>query len=140
MPFFEWKKEYCTGVESIDEQHQRLVSMVNRLHENMDAKEDMRLMLEVFLDQLISYTDYHFKNEEQLMSDYHYADEKAHLAMHNKLRSDVVSFRNDFLAGKADISASLMTFLKNWLQDHILGTDHKLAAALPAEAKASLFS
>ena len=30
--FLEWKDEYSVGIESIDQQHRRLVNLINQLH------------------------------------------------------------------------------------------------------------
>ena len=40
---------------------------------------------------------------------------------------EVAAFQADFEAGKAALTMDLMDFLKNWLKEHIMGTDMQYA-------------
>lgn len=127
MSFFEWTDRVLTGDEDIDYQHRKLFDLANQLHENMNTGNDMRLFVEVLFDQLVDYTDYHFGTEESTMQKLNYPEFAAHKAMHDKLREQVLAFRAKFREGKAEINADLMSFLKDWLFNHIEKTDTKLA-------------
>ena len=104
--------------------------MVNNLHDMLDSGAEMRLAAEIFLEQLIQYTDNHFKTEENFMKETHYADFEKHKAMHDGLRKQVLDFQKKFKNGEVDVSGELMDFLKGWLTNHILHTDTKLAEHL----------
>ena len=130
MKFFEWTEKFATGNEEIDYQHQNLFNMANELHETLNSSADMRLAVEIFLEQLIKYTDYHFRTEEEFMQNTHYKEFTQHKAMHDALRKQVIDFQTHFKKGEADVSQELMDFLKNWLTNHILHTDTKLGAHL----------
>lgn len=131
--FFEWKDEYSVGVDEIDDQHKNLVEMVNQLHEHMTDDPSMRLSVEVFLERLVAYVDYHFKTEEASMQASGYPDFENHLKIHNKLRAQVTEFRDQFINNEVDVSESLMKFLKDWLVNHIGGMDLKISAHLKAK-------
>ena len=130
MSLLEWSDQYKVGNEEIDYQHERLFTMVNNLYSSIGAGEDMRLLVDVFLNQLVQYTDFHFSTEEKLMEQSKYSDLSAHRAAHDSLRKQVTDFQKKFVKGEVDVSKELMTFLKDWLVGHIGKTDTKLAQHL----------
>jgi hemerythrin-like metal-binding protein len=130
--FFEWQDAYSVGNDEIDDQHRNLVSMVNHLHEHMKEDASMRLYVQIFLDELVSYVDYHFATEERAMKESHYPDFEAHKKVHDSLRTQVEDFRSKFALNQANISDELMDFLKDWLLKHIGGMDTKIGAHLKA--------
>ncbi len=124
MALFEWGPKFCIGIQSIDDQHKKLVDYVNQLHEGMLSGKGADLMGPI-LQGLVEYTVNHFKYEEGIFSTHGYADAVAHKAEHDKLIQQVGDFHGKFKAGSATISTELMNFLKNWLMAHILGSDKK---------------
>ncbi len=127
MTTFQWSDRFLTGDVEIDHQHKNLFQLANSLSENMNQGEGMRLMTEILFDQLTDYTTYHFGTEEALMAQLKYPELAAHKAMHDKLRDQVVDFRQKFRDGKVEISDALMVFLRDWLFNHIEKVDTKLA-------------
>lgn len=125
--FFEWSDRLLTGNEDIDFQHKSLFDMANDLAKNMNQGPEARLLVQVLLDQLLDYTSYHFDTEESLMKKTHYPEFNTHKEAHDKLRSQVIAFRKQFANGDAEVSAELMTFLQDWLFNHIEKTDTQLA-------------
>jgi hemerythrin-like metal-binding protein len=66
MAFMDWQAAYSVGVLSIDEQHRAPLDIVNRLHGVMKrggAADELKGVLE----ELATYTRYHFSHEEQMM-------------------------------------------------------------------------
>jgi hemerythrin-like metal-binding protein len=82
-------------------------------------------ILEFILDDLISYTKEHFRTEERMMLNANFPGLKEHCKEHEKLTEKVIDFQKSFIEGKALITMDLMNFLKNWLINHIEGTDKK---------------
>ncbi len=123
MAFFEWKDEYSVNDSNIDYQHKELVHLINQLYENKDAQGEMRMFVGVLLDRLIDYTKYHFRDEEEAMRAGNFPGFEAHKRVHERLAAQVLEFRDKFGRGEVDVSGELMTFLKGWLQNHILGED-----------------
>jgi len=119
---FEWKKEYSVNITSIDAQHQKLFAIADELHEAMRGGQ-ARPVLARILDRLVQYTITHFAHEEGLMKLHSYPDLAAHKSEHEALTKQVLDFQSAFQKGDAFISVELMTFLKNWLEKHISGTD-----------------
>ena len=60
---FPWNDNFETGVELIDEQHQQLVDILNKLAVHLANRTGEITLNEIF-NELVDYTDYHFKTEE----------------------------------------------------------------------------
>ncbi len=120
---FPWLAEYSVGIAAIDGQHQRLVAMINELHQALLARRSREVMGAI-LSQLVDYTELHFTFEESLMARYDYPGHQSHQEAHEQMRAKVLALRDDHQAGRAVISLAVMAFLKDWLSGHILGTDH----------------
>ncbi len=124
-----WSNNLSVDIKLIDDQHKKLVGMINELHKAMKLKRSNATMGSI-LDRLADYTVTHFAVEEKLFAQYGYPEEKAHVELHRKLVAQVVDIQKKFKSGDAMISMDLMTFLKNWLVNHIQGTDKKYSSFL----------
>lgn len=128
---FVWREEFATGVEEIDEQHMILVETLNEARTLLAGGDDAEAIDEITRD-LLSYALYHFETEERLMSELGYEQSDAlasatHLAEHRGFSARVVTMRNGIRAGDTPGHDELLTFLEQWLIDHIQKTDRKLA-------------
>jgi hemerythrin len=126
---FEWKKEYGVNIASIDAQHKKLFAIAEELHEAMRTGQTKPVLSKI-LDRLVQYTVTHFAQEEGLMKLHAYPDFAAHKAAHEALKKQVLDFQREFEAGETFISVELMTFLKNWLEKQIQGTDMRYSPFL----------
>jgi hemerythrin len=129
MSLMAWNDSYNVNDAEIDRQHRKLVAMLNELHDSMMRGDGNRIM-GALLEDLIKYTKTHFVMEERLMSDSGYPGLRAHKAEHDALAAQVIKLLADWKSGRVALSLTVLTFLKNWLRDHILGSDVKLAAHL----------
>ncbi|KJR40703.1 methyl-accepting chemotaxis sensory transducer [Candidatus Magnetoovum chiemensis] len=124
--FLPWSDALSINVKGFDDQHKKLVAMVNRLYKAMKSGAANKA-LDKILTELIDYTVKHFNAEQEAMKEHAYPELDLHILEHEKLKAQVVAFYNDFKEGKAMLSTKLMNFLKDWLGDHILKTDAKYA-------------
>jgi len=129
MSIFPWKSKYSVYVESIDEQHKKLVDLLNFLSEEM-SKGKAKAVLAPILDNLIDYTFYHFEEEEKYFEKIDYPNAEKHRAEHQQLIEDVLRFKTNHEAHKIGLTVELMKFLKEWLINHISGTDMDLGKLL----------
>ncbi|HEX8964288.1 MAG TPA: bacteriohemerythrin [Rhodocyclaceae bacterium] len=129
MALISWSPMLSTGVQEIDDQHKKLIDLVNKLNDAMHAGQGKEALGSV-LGELVKYTVYHFGTEERLMGQHKYAESAAHMAEHKKLIQDVSAFKTKFDGGNAMISTELMNFLRDWLSKHIMQTDKKFGKAL----------
>ena len=123
MPLIEWTAELSVGIDSIDEQHKKLVNMINALNEAMLTGSSNELLGKIFTG-LAAYTQKHFAYEEALFAEYGYADSKQHKRQHRELIAQVVELKQKFIENpQQTMTADLMLFLKRWLTNHIMRTD-----------------
>ena len=79
-------------MSEIDQQHQELVSMLNRLNDavkNNESREDIYRII----DDVIAFTRLHFATEEQLMIQSGYTDIEWHKDKHKELIQDALHLK-----------------------------------------------
>jgi len=124
MALINWEEKFQVNLNLIDNQHKKLVDILNRLHESM-SKGKGNEVLESVIKDLITYTKTHFADEEKLMIENKYSQYDSHFIEHSNFIVKVEQVYNDFSAGKIGLSMELMYFLKNWLLNHIMVVDKK---------------
>jgi hemerythrin len=129
MALMEWNPIFSVKVKKFDDQHKKLVDMVNQLHDAMKAGQG-NAMLGVVLQSLISYTATHFKDEEQVMQANGYSGLAKHKAEHEKLVKQVLDLQQKFQSGASVLTMTVLSFLKDWLITHIQGEDKKYGVFL----------
>jgi hemerythrin len=127
MAIMQWNDKLSVKVEEIDKQHKKLVNLINQLHDAMAQGKSKEIMSEI-LKELANYTVEHFSTEEKYFKQFNYPDAAAHIAEHKKFVDTVKQFQNEFNSGKVMLSMKIMNFLKDWLINHIMGTDQKYSA------------
>jgi hemerythrin len=125
-----WQDIYSVGFKVIDEQHQSLVKMTNEL---LDAcNKGQTASNSAFMKTIhgaVEYAQVHFFTEEKYMKLVNYPELEDHIKEHKAFVAKVQSAVNDFENGKA-CAEDLALFLKDWLLNHIAGTDKKYAPYL----------
>ena len=129
MESFKWGKVFVTDLPGVDDQHRKLVSMVNNFGEAIADNSSTRLcMLQMFQD-LTAYAQQHFKTEEKLMAgvqvDIRHVNQ--HIRQHTDFVTDLSLLAESMDMDDAEDSLMLLEFLINWLAYHILGTDQNMA-------------
>ncbi len=132
MAFFPWDPSYSVGIAKIDEQHKKLFALVNELYEAMHAGKAADIIGKVFAS-LLDYTRTHFADEERLLSVNGYSDLAAHKKLHEDLTKQVADLADKFKQTGVAPSIQVSSFLRDWLKNHILGTDKKYAPFLNAK-------
>ncbi len=132
MPLMTWNNALSVNVAEIDQEHQKLVTMVNQLYDGIlgGAGKDT---LGKILDGLVAYTQSHFTHEEKLFDQTKYPDAAAHRKEHQDLTAQVLAVQEKYKSGATTaLSMEVMNFLKNWLVNHIQGSDKRYSAHLNA--------
>lgn len=122
--FVEWSDALALGIPEMDSQHRRLVDLTNHLHEAMLQRKSHEVLGDIIF-RLIDYTKFHFRDEETCMIQSGFPQTMSHRAEHQEFVSEVERFKADFEAGKLMLSMEMMDFLKNWMVDHIQGSDRE---------------
>ncbi|MGZ4955468.1 MAG: bacteriohemerythrin, partial [Methylobacter sp.] len=131
---FPWNKNFEVGVPLIDEQHQKLVDLLNVLAGHLAYQADIPTLNKVFND-LAEYAIYHFQAEERIWHSFFPDDvwETKHKNDHRRFLTTV----NRIMAGKTvrpldEVIEEILTFLTQWLAFHILDTDMRMAKVVLA--------
>ena len=123
MSFLVWNDALSVGVKELDNDHKKLVELVNRMHDAL-SEGHARETVGPLLDDLIRYTKSHFEHEERLFARTGYPETPAHKAEHDQLTHKVLDLQKQYHGGAtALLSLQTMSFLKHWLVDHIQGSD-----------------
>jgi len=122
MSIMVWSAKLSVGVERFDNEHKKLVGMLNGLHDEM-LKGKANTVLGPLLSELVKYTQTHFANEESLFKNHHYPNALSHKLEHDQLRKKAMELEVGLKEGRINLSTETMKFLKDWLTNHILGTD-----------------
>ncbi len=112
------------GIGSIDEQHQKLVQMINDFYENLRNKSNKELISEL-VTKMKDYTNFHFDTEETLFKKYGYAEADDHIKEHRYFIEKVEILEQRISKNEIILSYEITSFLKNWIKDHIMLTDKK---------------
>ncbi len=129
MALLSWSEKYSVGIKEIDKQHQKLVELINNLHDGMKAGKGKEVLGGV-LNELANYTAFHFGTEENLFEKFGYPEANTHKRQHSDLVADVLKYKGSYDSGKSVLTMDIMNFLKDWLINHIAGSDKKYSAFL----------
>lgn len=124
-----WSDEFSVGVPEIDNQHKTLFELVNRLFHAAVKREDQRLTIEV-LDALVEYTGTHFSLEERLLEESGFAGLPGHREDHKRFIEELFAITRKFQVEDRSVTFELLSFLRNWLQNHIRRSDMEYAGHL----------
>jgi len=124
-----WKDEYSVGIDSIDQQHKKLVNLINHLQTAIDYSTGEEFERDA-LDELVDYTKTHFTYEEGLMRDNDYPDFEAHKAQHEAMFKKVAEVLAEYEKDQDTAMSNAVEYLKNWLINHINGTDKQYSSYL----------
>jgi len=129
---FEWKDALLTGLDSVDEQHHRLVDLINGLAASLvNGRVLDRERLAGAHAALLEYTQTHFADEERLMAES--GLDPRHVAYHQSQHRFFVQQLSSLpLHGDDASTQTTLRFLVGWLSHHILGIDHSLARQVMA--------
>lgn len=132
MSYVNWSESMSVGVPLIDQQHQELLRLINELHSAMTEGRGNMVLREI-VDGLIEYTQTHFRTEEGYFEACNYSDCLAHKQQHREFVAKVMDFKEGFDEGRLLLTLDVMSFLGDWLVEHIQGSDASYAPYLRAE-------
>jgi len=122
MPLIQWSEDLSVGVEKFDSQHKKLIALINELHDAMKAGKG-HLVLHKTLEELTSYTQTHFADEERIMKLYNYPGYNAQKIQHDKFVAELHELQQKIESNPLSLTIDVMNFLKSWLTSHIQKTD-----------------
>lgn len=126
MAFLSWRDQYRVGVEHIDREHLFLFGLINGFHDRHRSGADTR-ELQSILNDLVQYSEEHFRHEEETMLENDYPALSAHCGLHEELYLAIFRLGEELAADSSSITMDTHRFLRNWLVSHILTHDLQFA-------------
>jgi len=124
-----WDETLSVEFEKIDEDHRRLIGLFNILSHSV-AEENAADYIEAVLEELISFTVWHFRHEERLMLKYGYDGLVEHKTEHQELIDSAKVLQQKFLQKGKQLLNEDIEFLERWLTGHIFAADMDLGSYL----------
>jgi len=119
-----WKDSYKVHIQGIDDDHRALLDLVAQLQEAVAHGRGRKIVARA-LSNLVAYVKVHFRREERLMQHHQYPDYAEHKTEHDAFARTILEFEADYQQGFSEPSEEILRYLKEWIVNHILGTDKK---------------
>jgi len=132
MVLIEWIPAYSVKIKKFDEQHEKLVDLINQLHAAMKSGQGVTV-IGIIIQSLVQYTYTHFADEIKLLQENGYPETVLQKAEHEKFVKELVSFQQQYHDGSVMLTMNVLMFLKEWLINHIQGEDKKYSPFLNAK-------
>jgi len=125
-----WEPRFSVGNHMSDKHHQKLLELCEELRLCLqDAYTVGNQHLQVILENLCSYAQEHFREEERLLAQHNYPDLTAHQAEHNEYMLQLRGFLTEATHGTCD-KERLQPYLTEWWSRHILVSDMRFSKFL----------
>lgn len=112
-----WSEKYSVFIPEIDQQHKKLIAILNALDESL-IRGTSRAIMKKTMSELFRYTETHFSSEEKLMNEYEYPEKEKHFQKHRELLDKVISWDKN-INNDPNAVFNLLNFLESWLREHI---------------------
>lgn len=122
MALIAWTNAMSVGIAKIDREHQGLIDLINKLSSEMAAGKGADV-LGVVLSKLVAYTKTHFAGEEVMLRTHGYPNLATQQKEHAVFTQKMVGMLDDLNSGKNVLGSPVVSFLGDWLRNHILKQD-----------------
>lgn len=120
--FFVWTEAMSVGDALLDLDHKRLIGIINRLW--VAESGGNRQVIEFILDDLVHYTESHFRREEEMIRRCGDPGLERHREIHQGICRRLEEIRWEYFQGIRDeLRGEILDFLRDWLNQHILVED-----------------
>jgi hemerythrin len=126
MAYMEWQDSFSVNIKEIDDQHRVLIDKVNILHDAMLMNKGQEIQKETIYG-MVDYATVHFDTEENYMQRFHFPDFSSHKAEHDRFTKKALELKERAESNGFILTIEILVFLKEWLQNHILGSDANYA-------------
>ncbi|WP_245884114.1 EAL domain-containing protein [Vibrio albus] len=131
---FPWHDSFNIGVTEIDQQHRKLVDLLNQAANRLILQHS-DIEPKTLINELLNYAEYHFKTEDDywnvMLSDSPLVKE------HKSSHDDFIQYMNEVRANigicpNDQLFEDLFSFLVHWLATHLLEKDKHMALQVEA--------
>ena len=130
MPLIAWTNHLNVGVKLLNNDHKKLVILLNNLHDGLVTGQS-KPELENIFEKLVSYTRVHHANEEKFLAEADYHSSQIHKLEHEQMMDQLLELQTRFLGcAQLGVEMEIMHQLRVWLFKHIQESDQKFAVHL----------
>jgi len=128
--YVEWDDDFSVGVPLMDEQHKKLILMINDLFQrSVSGSTSSNLTFAMAVKDAAEYTKIHFQIEEEYLEKAAYPGLPEQKKQHETFMTEVLNTFEKYKKGEA-MPLDLVRFLKKWLLNHIAVMDKQYTAYL----------
>src|SRR5512137_1899276 len=119
---FDFDKEFKLGIEVIDNEHIKLVDMLNQVYALLsEGQKDAAR--QYFTETLSSYVNEHFANEEKFMESFGYTGLEEHKKIHENFKKTFQDLVPQIASADETAFRKALTDAFTWIITHIGKTD-----------------
>ena len=120
----EWEDKFSVGISLIDEEHKKLIGILNKAIFAKEHNSNTEETKEV-LGEMLEYSQKHFSTEEAYMIKFKFPEYQFHKNEHLDFTNKTIATFNKAIKGDCDVANEILEFLKQWLVNHIQSIDRK---------------
>ncbi|HXV21169.1 MAG TPA: bacteriohemerythrin [Desulfuromonadales bacterium] len=125
MEFFKWKHQFSVNIPEMDQQHQKFMALLNKVHLYSETQDRDPEFLTALFRELFAYVLTHFEEEETLLEQTGFPGLEVQKKQHQYFRDQLVNLREQHLKGNATAPLSVLIFMRDWFMNHVLEFDKK---------------
>lgn len=124
--FFEWSENISVGNDTIDSQHKKLLTQINKIIKAITFNAEV-LEIKEILTFFDDYINEHFSYEEKYMKSINYPYIEEHKEKHKDFIKNYIKFKDEFNKNinKDKIILDIENYIGKWWIDHIGKEDKK---------------
>ncbi|THB71370.1 MAG: hypothetical protein D6E12_01355 [Desulfovibrio sp.] len=123
-----WTEDLSVNNTTLNAQHKKLLNMLNELETAILLNQgDVRY--HEIITKMSNYAKEHFQTEEALLTEHAFPDVEEHISEHDEFVANLMILMFEPEA-EDNTPENVLAFLKEWLVNHIMGTDKQYAAYL----------
>ena len=133
---FSWDDSFLTGIADVDQRHERLIELLNRLGHALTHEDAAGLTAEVdtLVADISEYAAYHFREEDTMMAEL--GLDTRHIEQHRRehaaFLAEVRQLRATTAAESRRAMPPLLTYLMHSLAYHVLRLDQSMSRQVAA--------
>ena len=120
----EWDESITTGNRQLDDEHKRLIQILNRIeaHQNDPVESEA---VSLVIEEIREFASYHFRHEEKYMQQINFPDFEDHKEQHKRFREKIASLCLDVMDHKKEAPKNIYQCLSDWVANHTCCADKK---------------
>ena len=127
VPALEWSDSLSVSVMEIDEQHKKLVEVINELNSKLRAGSSPEEQKKA-IEEIVYLISDNMRLEENMMQEFHFPGFKAHLLCHAEVAAMLHKLRSQSEQAGFMLTPEVPAVLMNCLNSHIRDVDRRYSA------------